>query len=352
MLRDKKNLGRLLWGVLRWHGRHFFNKTPAPLSCGVYLTSRCNLQCDFCNIHRKPGQATLSLQKGRQVISNLSELGCFYLSFSGGEPLLVEHVFELLEHARAVRIPYRHLVTNGFLLDEECAARLGAADLNEVSISIDGREDVHDRIRGVDGSYKQVLSAVEHLKSCAPQVSIVLNTVLFPDNPEECLPVVDLARRLDVFIKVQPLNQHPEFDPQNDVRVSRQDIDSQRLREVLDRLKQEKRVINSRPFLDNIYNFFCRKERLIFREDRCFFGFHHLEVSEDALVFPCLEGMDWCNGMDDHGDLKALLRSRSYRQTVDQLKTCQGCRKNYYICYYEPRIAFPVGNAVKSLFSR
>ncbi|MCD4728850.1 MAG: hypothetical protein K8R46_14420, partial [Pirellulales bacterium] len=171
-------------------------------------------------------------------------------------------------------------------------------------------------------------------------------------SPADCLPVVDLARRLGVFIKVQPLNQHPEFDSRNNVRVCRHDIDAQRLRDVLDRLKQEKRVVNSRLFLDNIYNFFCRKERLVFRDDRCFFGYHHLEISEDGLVFPCLEGMDWRNGMEDGGDLKTLLRSQGYRQTVEQLKDCRGCQRNYYICYYEPRLAFPVGNAVKSLLPR
>ena len=352
LLRDKKNLGRLTVSVLRWHAQHLSGGTPSPLSCGIYLTSHCNLQCGFCNIRRKPGRAILSLKKGRQLLSDLSDLGCFYVSFTGGEPLLVEHIFDLLRHARDARIPYRHLVSNGFLLDGKCAARLGAVGLNEVSISIDGDQAAHDRVRGVEGSYTKAIAAIGHLKSRAPGVKVVINTVLFPDDPEQCLSVVSLAQRLGVLVKVQPLNQHPTFDPQDHARIDCQDIDPQRLRLALDQLKRNKQVVNSRQFLDNIYHFFCDKEKLVFKNSPCLFGYHHLEITEDGLTYPCLEGMDWQNGFGDQGNLKALLRSPEYRQKVAQLRSCSGCRKNYYICYYEPRLAFPAGNALKSLFIR
>ena len=348
ILKNKRNIPGLAWCILRWHLNHLVRKKPLPLACGVYITSRCNFRCSFCNIWRKDDPKVLPYPKAKALVDSLSALGSFYFSISGGEPLLVDYIFDLLSYARKSRIKYLHLVTNGYLLDEKCAIKLRGTGINEVSVSIDAEASVHDKNRGVPGAYARAVKAVENLKKNAPGINIVLNAILRPQSPTECFHVLDLARELDVYVKVQPLNQHPAFNPDNSGSPPAGGISPGRLREAVDKLCSDERVVNSRAFLKNMYNFFCDRERLIFKDSRCLFGYHHIEILEDGSVFPCLEGLGWKGGLEFGGDLKSSIDSDTYANLVKKLETCKGCQRNYYICYYEPRISFPVGNFLRS----
>ena len=181
ILKDREIISSLVWRAIKWHLNYLFTGNPLPLACGAYITSRCNLKCSFCNIWRKPNTATLPLSKAKDIVDSLSELGCFYFSITGGEPLLVDYLFDLLTYARP-RIKYIHMVTNGYLLDVDTAKGLNATGINEVSVSIDGNEEIHDKNRGMPGSYRRAVRAVENLKKYAPGVKIVLNAIFSPEN--------------------------------------------------------------------------------------------------------------------------------------------------------------------------
>lgn len=261
---------------------------------------------------------------------------------------MVEYLFDILAYARRSRIKYIHLVTNGYLLDRTAATRLAATGINEVSVSIDGNEEIHDKNRGMSGSYRRAVMAVENLKKYAPGVKVVLNAIFSPENPFQCLHVVELAHRFDVYVKIQPLNRHPAFSSTDHSSISFRDISPEGTKAVITKLRKDSRVVNSNTFLDNIYNFFHKKERLIFRNSPCIFGYHHIEVLEDGNIYPCLEGLNWEKGLKSDLSLKDLLRSPAYKRLVEELKKCKGCLGNYYICYYEPRITFPINNLLRS----
>lgn len=321
----------------------------------MYLTSRCNLRCSFCNIHKKPSKDVLGLSQAQRLIRDLSGLGCFYLSLTGGEPFLVDHVFDILISARQARIPYLHLVTNGTLLNQENVLRLKDTGLNEISISIDGSEEVHDRLRGVPGTYQKACRGIELLGRLAPGIRVVLNAVFFPHDPSQALNVLSLAKRYNIGLKVQCLNQHPVFSREAsgaDAGIFSGTADGLKVQETINALKKDRSVVNSRLYLDNLYYFLFRKNDLIFKHEPCVFGYHHLEVREDGMVFPCLEGCGWERGFALENDLKTVLQSQAYLARLKELKTCQGCRRNYYVCYYEPRIAFPVHHFLRSLAAR
>lgn len=349
IFRDKTIISSLIWRAIKWHLNYIITKNPMPLACGLYITNRCNFRCNFCNIWRKENPQTLSLLDAKKIIDNLSSLGCFYFSITGGEPLTVEHIFELLAYTKKSKIKYIHLVTNGYLLDAEKAIRFNKTGINEISISIDGREEFHDNNRGVRGAYKNAIRAIENLKMHAPKVRIVLNTILKPDAHQESLHAVELARRFNVGLKVQPLNQHPVFNKNNYSSISPKEIFSSEIKETITSLCKEDSVVNSRKFLSNIYNFLFQKERLVLRNSPCLFGYHHIEILEDGRVFPCLEGMGWQGGFLDYKALKDLFHSFEYKKLLRNLKKCQGCLRNYYICYYESRITFPINNFLKSM---
>ena len=352
ILKKKELLPSLLWRVARWYISYCAGRRPRPLAAGLYITSRCNCRCTFCGIWRKDPAKTLSLPEASHIVDELSGLGCFYFSITGGEPLLVDYLDDLLAHARKSRISYLHLVTNGYLLDDARARSLAATGIDEISISIDGPASVHDEARGVPGSYAKAVQAVLAMKRAAPQVTVVLNSVIRPDRPRACLHTLELARRYDVYLKVQPQNRHPSFDGTPPVQNADKHVSRDLIAEVVSCLKQNDRVVNSRPFLNSVYNFLCKKERYIFNQKSCLFGYHHVEFLEDGSVFPCLEGLNWTGGFSREKGLRTMLASVEYRQRLAELKRCNGCRQSCYICYYEPRISFPLSNFLKFRWSR
>ena len=125
-------------------------------------TRRCNLACVHCytDSHGAPDPGELTFGEGKIFIDQLADFGVPVLLFSGGEPLMREDLFDLMEHAssRGLRTV---LSTNGTLLDARVAQRLAASGVTYVGISLDGTEEVHDRFRGVPGAFCKAVSAFE-----------------------------------------------------------------------------------------------------------------------------------------------------------------------------------------------
>ena len=354
MLRTMMMRMRLLpfaYRVIGWHVRFVVSRTASPLACGLYISSACNLRCSLCNIRRYDPPYTISEDRARALVKELGALKVVYFSISGGEPLLAPYVFDLLAYAKSLGILYTHVVSNGLLMDAARAKALAKAAVSEISLSLDGPEHFHDKARGVTGSYRHVLDAVEHVKVHAAGTRIVLNTILDPAAPDHALHVVDVARRLDVQIKVQPRNEHPSFGEVHGAAQDRHELNPEERRALeaaVAALIRAPHVVNSRPFLDNYLAFLFRPERLMLAKRGCVFGYHHVE-SFAGQLFPCLEGMNWTNGFEwGERSLSETFRSPQYVRKLQELRECGGCRRNYYVCYYEPRLNFPIWNLVRS----
>ncbi len=337
--------------VIKWHLRHIVSGTASPLACGLYISSACNLRCSFCNIRRCDPPYTVTKERARRLVKELGALKTVYFSISGGEPLLVPYVFDLLEYAKSAGILYTHVVSNGLLMDAERARAMAKAAVSEISFSLDGPEPFHDAARGVAGSYRRVLSAVAHARSHAPGTRVVLNTILDPAAPDNALHAVGVARELGVQIKVQPRNDHPPLGGANSAPQGRHTFSPEErkaLEAAVAALIRAPHVVNSRPFLKNYLAFLFHPNRLMLAKSDCILGHHHVENFADRL-FPCLEGMGWTNGFEwGERPLSETFRSAEYVQKLRELRGCTGCQRSYYVCYYEPRLNFPLWNLVRS----
>lgn len=342
------NLLPLAKRALFWYGRYYFLKKFTPLSCGLYVTNRCNLKCDMCSVWREEEKKTLPLEVNKMIIDDLRKLGCYYLSFSGGEPLLVEDIMARVAYAKT-NLPYVHLVSNGYFLNKKIAQDLAATKINEISISIDGTEPCHDKIRGLQGSFRKALEAVDNLKTYAPKVTIVVNTIISPENIPDIYQVVELVEKKGLLQKFQPLNRCPIFKGQRlEERVQQFSQDKLNdLDEFISYVQKKKNIVNGGYFLSQIPNFFRGNVNQGIFEDVCKFGMHHCEIKEDASIFPCLFAMEWQGGFSLKEGLKKTMETVPYRDKVNSLKNCRLCKKAMYICYLEPRSSFPLSNFVK-----
>jgi len=139
------------------------------------VTRACNLACGHCYAEADPGPAPdeLTRTEALRLVDHLAEYGAPVILFSGGEPLLHPHIFELLE--RAVRGGVRAVLsTNGLLIDRETAARLSGLGLSYVGISLDGLEKTHDELRGRPGLFGLTLKAIEAAREAGLKVGLRL----------------------------------------------------------------------------------------------------------------------------------------------------------------------------------
>lgn len=349
----KTNLIKTAYRVFSWHSRYLLRQRVSPLACGIYITSRCNFSCHFCNIRKINPAFQLGFTQAKKIVAELGKQKLIYISFGGGEPLLVPYIFDLVSLAKESGILYTHLVSNGFLMDQTKAKEMKRSRLSELSFSLDGNENEHDANRGVKGAFNGVLSAIDLVKRYSPATNIVLNAILNPRNPGAVLVPLDIAKKMGIKIKIQPLSRHPFFGEdmshQRREEVIEEDL-RQEIVKVIAFLKKSRTVINSKPFLDNYISFLFRPSKMILAHQRCIFGYHHVEIFNNRL-FPCLEGLGWKGGFSceelERG-LRGIFSSPQYNKTVDNLKGCRNCLNNFYVCYYEPRLNFPIWNFLKA----
>ncbi len=128
------------------------------------FTNRCNLSCMHCYSRADLDAVdTLTTEKIMETLPKLKENGVKFIIFSGGEPLTRKDLFDIAQRCRELGI-VTYLSTNGLYVGQKNARKI-LDTFNYVGISIDGSEETHDRFRGLAGSFRMSMEAVNLLNS-------------------------------------------------------------------------------------------------------------------------------------------------------------------------------------------
>jgi len=126
------------------------------------ITGACNLRCVHCysdsTSARDPRELSTSEAKG--VLDDLAAFKVPVVLFSGGEPLMRQDLFALLEYA--VTKGLRTVIsTNGTLIEGEIARRLKDVNVSYIGVSLDGIGTMNDEFRGVAGAFDKAVSGIK-----------------------------------------------------------------------------------------------------------------------------------------------------------------------------------------------
>ncbi len=132
----------------------------------------CNLSCEYCFASQgkyNGDRAIMSFDVGKRAIDYLLENSGHHrnldIDFFGGEPLMAwEVVKQIIAYARSKEKEYKKtfrftFTTNGMLLNDEVTDFLNK-EMHNVVLSLDGRKEVHDRLRKTvtgKGSYDHIV---------------------------------------------------------------------------------------------------------------------------------------------------------------------------------------------------
>jgi MoaA/NifB/PqqE/SkfB family radical SAM enzyme len=128
----------------------------------------CNCRCLMCDIWQRKDGKELDLSDFERHRASIVRLGVRQVVLTGGEPLLHRNIEALFEFFRGCNVSIT-LLTTGLLLSKR--ADVVAANVDEIIISLDGPEEVHDRVRRVKGAYRLIgegIRAVRQRKANMP----------------------------------------------------------------------------------------------------------------------------------------------------------------------------------------
>ncbi|WP_327145258.1 radical SAM/SPASM domain-containing protein [Nocardia sp. NBC_01327] len=226
---------------LQPHGRsllavdkRFDGTLDFPLRMEIELTAVCNWNCGFCynvwkidptmsdnDIRRTVRQLPekhIPTELATGILDECAERGCFVIRYSGGETLLHPDAMEIFEHGGRLGL-YQVVFTNGHFINAERAARLAAANVRCVLVSIHGDRDQHNQLTGHPRAYDKAVDAMRLLLDAG--INVVAELTLVKENVSGALDVIRDAHRIGVrefgVMRYVPTGRH---DDQYGVPVS------------------------------------------------------------------------------------------------------------------------------------
>lgn len=269
-----------------------------------HLTARCDQDCMHCYLYDSPTYE-------RELTNELSYEDCCKIiddfqatfdnwgmptriSFTGGDPLLREDIYDLIAYAQKKGIGIG-ILGNPNHLDYETAKRLKDLGVSRYQVSIDGLEETHDRLRRRKGLFKDTIRAI-HVLEDAGIPSVVMFT-LSRENANELIEVIHRVVKEGVsifdFARVVPIGAGEQLRGQM--------LTPQEYRKLLLEVLEEYKCLQENGY----HTYFGRKDhlwRLLYQElgllkplpkdketiyNGCGIGSSILTVLADGTVYAC-----------------------------------------------------------------
>lgn len=307
-----------------------------PIKTVFYITYRCNLECPFC--YRRTTQSSeMDTVQIEAMMREFKEMGTYFWVFNGGEPLLRDDLPELIDYAKKLGF-HCSLVTNGVLLAEKISKEPAFKKLDFVQISLEGPEEIHDRMCG-EGSFKKIIDALGLLKSLKIKTNIL--TLITKDNIDYFSYLIELLKQYHMTITFQPLGIHQE-DIQE---MTRAYFPSEiRFREAIEKLillkKKKAPIIPSFRYLEMIKDCWPDTPNRI----HCYAGRLYCSITPDGHIISCCSRLTQAKSKNFGLEI-------GFKNAFKQLDDILGCQNCYYFGPQELNIILesPIMNSLRHI---
>ncbi|MCL0034630.1 radical SAM protein [Dehalococcoidia bacterium] len=164
-----------------------------PSTIDIIVTGRCNMNCLACFGPRRH-LGDCDVDKLIDVTRILPEYGVKSVVITGGEPLLVDRLVEVLKAAKAVGLVVV-LSTNGISLRDRLETVCAFVDW--IGLPLDGDSpDSHAKMRAGDTlHFTAILSLIREIRWSYAEVRIKIGTVVGRWNKDSIYGIVGVIRR-------------------------------------------------------------------------------------------------------------------------------------------------------------
>ena len=195
--------------------RDYLRLHPKLTYLFVELTNQCNLRClhcgSDCSRDKRQYIATEMLLAALREIAKDFVPRTVMVCLTGGEPLLHPDFSKIVQEIVKLGFPWG-MTTNGTLIDAAKAQELKAFGLGSITISLDGPEEMHERLRNVKGCFRKAVDAIERLHSVGMpiQVTSVIHKGNFPSLEAMYRLMCDMNIQSWRIINLEPIGRAKE----------------------------------------------------------------------------------------------------------------------------------------------
>jgi MoaA/NifB/PqqE/SkfB family radical SAM enzyme len=147
----------------------------------------------MCDIWKRESSEQMRAQDLERHRASLKSLGTRHVVLTGGEPLLHNDLAALCNFFREQNIQLT-LLTTGLLLHKR--AEEVAVLFDDIILSLDGPQEIHDAIRRVSGAYNLIHKGIAAIRHHNPAMPITCRTTVQKANHRHLRETVDAARAL------------------------------------------------------------------------------------------------------------------------------------------------------------
>jgi MoaA/NifB/PqqE/SkfB family radical SAM enzyme len=156
--------------------------------------SACNCRCVMCDIWKdNKNLKQLTENDIHNLLLSLKKLGTQQVLMSGGEALLNPNFFRFCEILRRQRIKVS-LLSTGLTLKKNAGQLVQW--VNDIIVSLDGNEEIHNTIRNIPDAYQKLKEGVQQIKNLDPGFSITARTVIHRLNFRHWPAIINSARAI------------------------------------------------------------------------------------------------------------------------------------------------------------
>ena len=318
---------------LRYHFDGVF-VTPKPRMIQFPVCDRCNARCIMCNRWQKDTATEIGIEKIREVFSSGLFSNIEDVNLHGGEPTLrrdLAEICRIIQNA-CPNLKRMWISTNGLgteriekrILEIIDVLNFGKLKALAINVSLHGLEETHDRIRGIQGGFKQSTETVRRLKKLSESYPIKLSigTVIQPLNLYELDAMEDLARRLVVPIFFQPLMFDKFFNISGDTQLSFSEQEMETFKKVI-----EEKLANGISTTHFYWRDLLSMMNGSKRKSPCAFDRYVFSLYPTGEVLPCSRE-DWTVFGNVHDEPADKIwfggKAKAVRQRMKK-EVCPGC---------------------------
>jgi radical SAM protein with 4Fe4S-binding SPASM domain len=190
-----------VYGKTKLSNVHYL-KLKKPIFVQFELTNNCNQNCFFCyNVWKEEDSNTLksNIFKKKQfaIIEKIIDNEIFSVIFSGGEPLLVDWLEELIKKVSDYKIE-TSLITNGVLLSKKRVEKLKYSGLSSIQISLHHYQKHINSIIVKKDTYQQTINGIKNAVEVFGPNKVNINMVVLPETYKDVYEMARFLNNLDI----------------------------------------------------------------------------------------------------------------------------------------------------------
>lgn len=158
----------------------------------IFIDGRCNMHCDFCCYAAMDARnsSTISAEEWGNIFKRADSL--LHLTITGGEPFLRKDFVQIVENIiNKCNVPRISIKSNGFYIKRikeylpKLIDKFPSTEFT-LSISLDGPEYLHDKVRNFPGGFNRVLETLEVMEKYRKKDNFFLRiaSVITDENKE------------------------------------------------------------------------------------------------------------------------------------------------------------------------